>query len=95
MEKYYPLPCNCCGECCKHVDKVPQLLGFDRGNGVCKFLSKENKCSIYKIRPNVCNGKYVYENYFQYMSVKDFHKMIHKICDMLKEGKDFERFHKD
>ena len=86
MQRYYPFPCDCCSECCKHIDKVPALLGFDRGDGVCKFLNNNGRCLIYKIRPNVCNGQYIYEHYFSYMTVRDFHQYIYKLCKQLKEG---------
>ena len=85
MQKYYPFPCDCCGECCKHVNLVTSLLEFDRGDGICKYLRTNNKCSIYPIRPNVCNGKYVYEHYFSHMEVKEFHNYIYGICKKIKE----------
>lgn len=88
MQKYYPFSCDCCSECCRHIDEVPYLLGFDRGDGVCKFLNTDNKCSIYKIRPNVCNGQYVYEHYFSNMSVKEFHQFIYGLCKELKGRKE-------
>lgn len=87
MQKYYPFPCDYCSECCRHIDIVPALLGFDRGDGVCKFLNTNGKCSIYSIRPNVCNGQYVYEKYFSYMTVKEFHKFVFSLCKNLKERK--------
>lgn len=88
MQKYYPFPCDCCSECCRNIDKVQYLIGFDRGDGVCKFLDKSNKCSIYKIRPNMCNGEYVYKKYFSYMTVSQFHEYIYSLCKELKKRKE-------
>lgn len=88
VQKYYPFPCDCCGECCKHVNRIPQLLGFDRGDGICKFLNVDNRCSIYSIRPNACNCKYVYEKYFPYMSVREFHRIIYFFCKIIKGEKE-------
>ena len=85
MSRYYPFPCNCCGECCKHIDVVSELRMFDRGDGVCKFLQRDNRCSIYSVRPSVCRGKFVYEEYFSHLSVKEFHDMMYKFCDRLRE----------
>lgn len=83
-QKYYPFPCDCCGECCKFINKSPFLLGFDRGDGVCKYLNAKNQCDIYPIRPNVCNGKYVYENYFSHISVEEFHRYTYSLCEKIK-----------
>lgn len=84
MEKYYPYPCDCCGECCKHVELIAEMKDFDRGDGICKYLNN-NRCAIYKKRPNICNGKYIYENYFSHMSVEDFHKLMLKYCLKIKK----------
>ena len=84
MEKYYPYNCKQCGNCCRHVDAIEQMKNFDRGDGVCKNLTENNLCKIYPERPPLCNGKFVYENFFSDMTVEDFHKKIAKICRELK-----------
>jgi Fe-S-cluster containining protein len=45
--------CSQCGVCCKRAGKS----GFmpDRGDGACIYLTKENTCSIYDTRPELCN----------------------------------------
>lgn len=53
-------PCTGCGECCRHINRVEQLAVYDRGDGVCIYLSG-NLCSIYKDRPEICRVDYMYE----------------------------------
>lgn len=81
MEEYYPYHCMKCGNCCRHVNGFKSL---DRGDGICIYLTKDNICSIYNHRPNVCNGKYIYEKFFSNMSVKEFHELASIICQELK-----------
>ena len=57
LEKYYPYKCKCCGECCRHINLIPEMSSFNRGDNVCKYLNKYNKCSIYTKRPDICNGE--------------------------------------
>ena len=45
--------CDCCGECCRNLDKSDLYKELNRGDGVCKFLM-ENLCSIYDNRPLLC-----------------------------------------
>ena len=85
MEIYFPFPCNCCGECCRHIDKIIELENLDSGNGVCKFLNKDNRCSIYQFRPAVCRGEYIYHKYYSNLSVKDFHKLMCKYCNFISD----------
>lgn len=80
MEKYYPYACKRCGRCCRRVDLVDELAYLDRGDGVCKNLTDENLCRIYAERPPLCNGKYLYENFFPNMTVAEFHEMIAALC---------------
>lgn len=95
MEKYIPYDCKCCGECCRHVNTIPQMKLYDRGDGVCKYLRTDNKCSIYATRPGICNGKYVYENYFSHMTVKEFHQMVATYCKKIRKDNGFEKLYKD
>lgn len=78
--------CKQCGECCRHLDKIPEMVEFDRGDGVCKYLSI-NKCSIYNQRPNICRGEYLYHLCFEGMDVDEYYKMLYKYCDMIRGGK--------
>ncbi|WQX39868.1 hypothetical protein KVM16_03685 [Helicobacter pylori] len=36
-------PCTSCGLCCRNIARIIELIGFDAGNGVCKFLDLETK----------------------------------------------------
>ncbi len=87
MEKYFPYPCQRCGNCCRHVDLIAEMKVLDRGDGVCVNLTENNLCKIYSQRPPICNGKFVYENFYSHISVKDFHELISKACKKLQEMK--------
>lgn len=65
--------CLRCGACCRNVErwkkksqKLSEYLGvelnfpFNDINGICEYLSKDNMCSIYNQRPNVCRTDYVF-----------------------------------
>lgn len=83
MENYYSYPCRQCGMCCRHVDFIKGMEIYDRGDGVCKNLGSNNKCGIYEHRPNLCNGKYVYERFYSDITVADFHRMIETYCKQI------------
>ena len=57
--------CDRCGICCQHIDSIPQLKGFDSGNGRCVHLLENNLCEIYLDRPEICNVDKMYELYFK------------------------------
>lgn len=78
--------CDMCGECCRHVDKVPEASSLDRGDGVCKYLTDKNLCSIYNSRPNLCRGEYLYHTKFSGMSVDEYYAMMYELCKKLKKG---------
>ncbi|MBQ3444588.1 MAG: YkgJ family cysteine cluster protein [Selenomonadaceae bacterium] len=85
LNEYYPYPCEQCGACCRHVDLIDAMKSFDRGDGVCKHLMANNLCEIYSERPPLCNGEYVYRNFFADMTIEDFHEMISKLCRKLRK----------
>lgn len=87
MEEYFPYQCKRCGSCCRHIDLIEEMKNLDRGDGVCINLTEKNLCKIYAERPPLCNGKFVYENFFSDMTVKDFHEMISKLCKKLQRMK--------
>ena len=86
MEEYAPYPCQKCGMCCRRVDLIPEMRAYNRGDGVCIHLKVDNTCAIYEHRPNLCNGKYVYEKYYSNMTVKEYHKMISMYCQQNQDG---------
>lgn len=57
-------PCDQCGICCMHIDRVECLKELDRGDGQCKYLIN-HLCSIYEKRPDICNVDKMYELFFQ------------------------------
>lgn len=76
---------NClkCGECCRHIDLVPELSDFDRGDGVCKHLSG-NLCSIYEHRPDICNVEVMYHKvYSKKYTKQEFLKINEEMCKRL------------
>lgn len=50
--------CIQCGDCCRtlkwQVKLFPEAAKYDRGDGTCRFLDAENRCSIYEERPHWC-----------------------------------------
>ena len=77
--------CNCCGKCCQHVDKVPALHSLALEDGRCKYLDKDNRCSIYYHRPAVCNVRWIYEHFFKPMGVseEDYYAKTQEACEKL------------
>jgi len=77
--------CKKCGECCRKSENIPPDLKDE--NGVCKHLTKDNLCAIYKERPLVCN----LDKFYDYMAARynmtetkeEFFKRNKKYC---KEG---------
>ena len=79
-----PFSCTKCGECCRHIDKVPQLAAFDIGNGVCRYL-KDNLCTIYNVRPEICRVDFMYDKYFsKHLSKEEYYALNEKACRELK-----------
>ena len=77
--------CEQCGECCRHIDLVPEMKEYDIGNGTCKYLSN-SKCLIYNKRPNICRGEYVYHQYYEGMDIDEYYKLLHKYCKSIRRG---------
>lgn len=63
--------CDKCGLCCRNIHKIPQLKEYDLGNGVCRYLTSNNLCSIYENRPDICNSEKMYELYFKFIMTKE------------------------
>lgn len=79
--------CSRCGLCCKHIDKIPQLSEYHDGDGVCRYLV-DNKCSIYELRPDICNVDYVYKTFFsEIYSLQEFYELNYYVCNELKSDK--------
>lgn len=73
-EKLSSFPCNQCGECCKHVDLIPETTSMDRGDGICMHFDEvHTNCKIYAERPDICRVDRQYEmTYKHVMSWAEF-----------------------
>jgi len=72
--------CSMCGECCRHINLIPELTEFDNGSGVCIYL-QGNLCSIYENRPDICNVDVMYEKKFKTKYTKEeFYKVNQDAC---------------
>ena len=77
--------CEKCGECCKHIDKVPELVHLQT-KGICKYL-KNNICSIYENRPDLCNRYKLFERLKTRMTEDEFVEKLVYFCKMIKNKK--------
>ena len=77
--------CSQCGACCKQAG----LIGLPtKEDGSCKFLSEDNKCSIYDTRPDICNIKKMYEKRKKKgmdINYKEYCKISSEVCNDLIE----------
>lgn len=77
--------CDCCGCCCRSLNKSDVYLDLDRGDGICKYLSG-NICSIYNERPLLCRVDECYEIFFkQHMSLEEYYRLNEFECRKLKK----------
>lgn len=75
--------CNCCGECCRNLDKSDIYRKLDRGDGVCKYL-KGNLCSIYDDRPLTCRVDECYDVFFkENYTKKEYYELNYEVCKRL------------
>ena len=74
--------CSKCGSCCKRVGLV--IEEFNRGDGVCKELTQDNLCAIYKDRPLICNIGILYEKCFSHVATREeFFNFTYRCCKVL------------
>ena len=75
--------CSSCGACCMAVGGHFGLP--DRGDGACANLTKDNQCSIYETRPDICRVNKVYKWVKKDITKKQFYientKMCHQLID--------------
>ncbi|EJB51411.1 YkgJ family cysteine cluster protein [Helicobacter pylori] len=80
-------PCTSCGLCCKNITGIIELIGFDAGNGVCKFLDLEtNLCKIYESRPLICRVDEVHKKLYSHIPLKEFYAKNAEVCNALQEA---------
>lgn len=77
--------CDKCGICCRLLKYVPQLAAFDRGDGVCIHL-KDNLCSIYESRPDICNVEKMYDFFKAQISEEEYCQLMTESCKALKKS---------
>ncbi len=76
--------CDCCGCCCKNLDKSELYADLDRGDGTCIYLAG-NLCSIYDERPLLCRVDECYERYFcEFMEYEEYYRLNKEECKNLK-----------
>ncbi len=80
--------CNKCGTCCRHL----RLFGksytwlLDGDTDMCRYFDPDsNLCTIYPIRPLICNIEIGYHVYFPHISYEDFITMNKDACIQLKK----------
>lgn len=77
--------CDCCGCCCRNLDKSELYLELDRGDGICKYLDG-NLCSIYENRPLLCRVDECYDLFFhEYMTREEYYQLNITECQKLKK----------
>lgn len=72
-------PCKQCGDCCRLLDLMPNMVKYDRGDGCCKFLDN-NRCKVYNLRPLLCRSEYLYDTLFSNIDKKTFIELIKGKC---------------
>jgi Fe-S-cluster containining protein len=83
-------PCIKCGLCCRTLKFIPAAAVYHNGDGVCRYL-KNDLCSIYENRPEICNVERMYDAYFRkIMDEKTFIRTNLIVCLKLADG-DFKR----
>jgi Fe-S-cluster containining protein len=57
---------------------------YDRGDGVCKHLTKDNRCEIYDHRPLICDTDRLYNLfYINKLSREEYDKLNEEACKEL------------
>lgn len=75
---------NCKAYCCRQMAKL--FPEYDRGDGNCRYITEDNKCSIYSERPEVCNTDILYEKYFYIRyTPEEWQRLNSKACEDLHE----------
>lgn len=80
-----PIDCRGCkAYCCRHVGRF--MKDLDRGDGICLYLSNDNRCQIYDHRPIWCNTDLAYEKYFKDKYTREEYDEINRqACEVLHE----------
>ena len=73
--------CSACGACCMEAGGKYGLP--KKKDGSCGYLTKENICSIYEDRPDVCKTEKLYELFKHKLTKKEYYIETTKGCHML------------
>lgn len=83
--------CSMCGECCRHINLIPELAEFDDGTGVCVHLCGD-LCSIYENRPDICNVDVMYDKVFNTKYTREeFYRINQAVCKEIIKLKNSQR----
>ena len=79
--------CDKCGLCCRRVGRFPFMKEYDRGDGVCRYLTTDNLCAIYENRPLICNVGLLYEKFYSnVMSREEYDLLNSEACASMKSS---------
>jgi len=76
--------CWQCGACCKLTPLLERYNIPVNSEGHCVHL-KDNRCSIYAVRPAVCRVSSSRRTVFAHLSDSEFARMYTKICRAVEE----------
>ena len=86
MEDKREFKCNRCGCCCKNIGYVEEADFLNRGDGVCKYYSFDEKmCMIYDFRPDICRVDKMYKRFKDKMSWDEYIDLSYESCEQLRE----------
>ncbi|WP_441695033.1 YkgJ family cysteine cluster protein [Helicobacter pylori] len=91
-EKLDRFPYTSCGLCCKNITGIIELVEFDAGNGVYKFLDLEtNLCKIYESRSLICMVDEAHKKLYSHIPLKEFYAKNAEICNALQEANHMDK----
>ena len=81
-----PIDCKGCNApCCRHIGLVSREL--DRGDGVCRYLTDDSRCSIYADRPAICNTDRIFDRFFRgRITREEFDRINERSCKELRDA---------
>lgn len=84
-ERFFP--CDQCGACCRHLRLFGKAYEWlvDDGTGACRYFdAATNLCSIYPVRPLICNMKAGYHLFFSHIPRAEFVAQNQRACQLMK-----------
>lgn len=80
--------CDQCGLCCRVIGLATSVFSeavdLDRGDGVCKHLTDDNLCEIYRNRPWMCDIAVVHKKKYSDKTIEQYHEMCVEGCKTIK-----------